>query len=167
MAAQKFLQLVGNAIKEVFSTSTSVPNAILALDATGKIDPTVLPVGLGPEVITAVASEALTAGNLVNLYNASGVLTARKADATTNAKPAHGFVLANVASSGTSSVYLPSQINTAITGLTIGDDLFLATTPGGVTATAPSSSGNIVQPVGKATKTTEMIFEPLRTVEIA
>lgn len=167
MAAQKFLANVAGKIKEVIASVTSTANAIVAMDATGRIDASVLPVGIGAEIVSAVASEALAAGDLVNLYNNAGVLTVRKADATTNAKPAHGFVLVSVSNAGTASIYLPGHLNTAVTGLTIGSDYYLSTTPGQITTTAPSATGNIVQPVGKADKTTELMFISLPTIEIA
>jgi hypothetical protein len=90
MAAQKFLQNVSGKIKEIFASVTSTPNAIVAMDATGRVDISVLPVGVGSETITAVASEAITAGAFVNYYSNAGVLNVRNADATTNAKPANG-----------------------------------------------------------------------------
>lgn len=167
MAANKYLAMVAGKIKEVIASVTSTANGIVAMDATGRIDSSVLPVGIGAEVITAVASEALTAGDFVNIYNNAGALGARKADATTNSKPAHGFVLANVANAGTATIYVPSQINTAVTGLTIGSDYYLSTTPGTLTTTAPSGAGNIVQFIGRASKATEITFIDSDYVEIA
>ena len=167
MAAQKFLQNVSGKIKEVIAAVTSTANAIVAMDSTGRIDVSVLPVGVGAEVLTMVTSENLTAGDLVNIYSNAGVLTARKADATTNAKPAHGFVLASVTSPANATVYSPSQTNTAVTALTIGSEYFLSTTPGAVTTTPPNAAGNIVQRVGVADKTTEFVFVPYTTIEVA
>jgi hypothetical protein len=167
MAAQKFLQNVSGKINEIFASVTSTPNAIVAMDATGRVDISVLPVGVGSETITAVASEAITAGAFVNYYSNAGVLNVRNADATTNAKPANGFVLASVAAAATATIYLASQTNNAVTGLVIGSDYYLSTTPGAGTATAPSATGNIVQPLGRADKVTEIVFVPLSTVEIA
>jgi hypothetical protein len=167
MAAQKFLQNVSGKIKEIFASVTSTPNAIVAMDATGRVDISVLPVGVGSETITAVASEAITAGAFVNYYSNAGVLNVRNADATANAKPANGFVLASVAAAATATIYLASQTNNAVTGLVIGSDYYLSTTPGAGTATAPSATGNIVQPLGRADKVTEIVFVPLSTVEIA
>ena len=167
MAAQKFLQNVSGKIKEVIGSVTSTANGIVAMDATGRIDSSVLPVGVGAEIITAVASEAIAAGAFINYYNNAGVLNVRNADATTNAKIANGFVLASVANAGTATIYLPSQTNNAVIGLTIGSDYFLSTTPGTATTTAPSASGNIVQQIGRADKATEIVFVPMSTIEIA
>ncbi len=140
------------------STGAPDANKIVALDATGKLDVSVMPTGVAAEVTVAASFENLTAGDFVNLFLSGGVIKVQKADATNNAKPAHGFVLANVVAPANATVYRTSQNNSALTGLTIGSDYFLSTTPGGVTATAPSASGNIVQPLGRATLTTALTF---------
>jgi hypothetical protein len=75
--------------------------------------------------------------------------------------------MASVAAAATATIYLASQTNNAVTGLVIGSDYYLSTTPGAGTATAPSATGNIVQPLGRADKVTEIVFVPLSTVEIA
>jgi hypothetical protein len=167
MAANKYVALVSGKLKEIFASVTGTANAIPAGDATGHLDISWMPVGIGAETISATASETLAAGDFVNLYNNSGVLGARKADATTNGKPAHGFVLAGVASSGTATVYMVSQTNTQVTGLTIGSEYWLSTTPGALTTTPPSATGNLVQFMGVASKTTEIVFANVNTVEVA
>ena len=164
---QKFLALVSGKIKEIFASATGTANAIPAGDATGRLDISWMPVGIGAETFTAVASEALSAGDFVNIYNASGTLTVRKADATTNGKPAHGFVLAAVSSSGTATIYSLSQTNTQVTGLTPGADYYLDTTPGQIITTPPSTTGNIVQYIGVASSATSIIFENTKTIEVA
>jgi len=162
MAANKYLSLTAGKIKEVIATVTSAgagdANKIVALDAAGKLDVSILPAGVAAEVTVVASFENLTAGEFVNIFLDSAVAKARKADATTNAKTAHGFVLANVTAPANATVYRISTTNTALTGLTIGSDYFLSTTPGGVTTTAPSATGNIVQPLGRATLTTSMVF---------
>lgn len=167
MAAQKFVALVLGKLKEVYASVTSTPNAIVAMDASGRIDSSVLPVGVGAEVVSATASEALSAGNFVNIYDNGGTISCRKADATTNGKPADGFVLAAVSNGATATIYTAGNINTQVTGLTIGVDYYLSTTPGAITTTAPSTAGNIVQRVGRSTKTTEIAFNPYVYVELA
>src|SRR5436309_2844527 len=129
MAANKYLAAISGRIKEVFGlvVSTGAPDAnkIVALDAAGKLDISVMPAGISAEVTVAAALENLTAGDFVNLVISGGVIKVQKADATTNAKPAHGFVLANVTAPANATVYRISQNNTALTGLTIGTDYFL------------------------------------------
>jgi hypothetical protein len=171
MAANKYISLVSGKLKEVFGTQISSgvtdANKIPALDSSGKLDVSLLPTGVAPEVVIAPSSENLSAGDFVNFYNNLGIINVRKADATTNGKPAHGFVLNNVTSPANATVYLESSQNNSITGLTIGSDYFLSTTPGVVTTTAPNASGNIVQLLGRATSATNLPFTPGDTVEIA
>lgn len=167
MAAPRFFGLVAGKIKQIVAAVTSTADSIVATDGTGKIDVSFLPTGIGAEVITATASEALSAGDFVNIYNLTGALAVRKADATTNGKPAYGFVLASVSNGALATIYLPSQNNTSLTSLTIGSDYFLSTTPGAATTTPPSTAGNIVQFLGRAHSTTAMVFVESPTIEIA
>ena len=166
MAANKYVSQVGGKLKEVYASVTSTANAIVAADSTGRIDATMMPVGIGAEIVIAVASEAMSAGAFVNLYSNAGTLNARNADCTTNGKKAHGFVIAAVASGGSASVYTVSQVNTQLTGLVAGTDYFLSTI-GSITATAPSTTGNLVQQVGVAATTTSLVFSNTTTIEIA
>lgn len=163
MAGDKFFYNNSGKIKEKAAIQTSAgagdAGKIIAADSSGLIDATFMPVGVAAEVITAASSENLSSGNFVNLYSNAGTLNVRKADATNNSKPADGFVLANVTSPATATVYLLSNRNTAVSGLTVGADYWLDTTAGAITATAPSASGNIVQRLGKATSATVLIFE--------
>jgi hypothetical protein len=171
MAANKYLALIAGKAKEVFATIVSAgaanANQIVALDSAGKLDQSVMPVGMGAETITGVvASEAIAAGAFVNIYSNAGVLNVRNANATTNGKPATGFVLAAVANGAQATVYLISQTNNQLTGLTIGADYFLSTVAGGVTNVAPSASGNVVQYLGTAHSTTALIFTNTNTIEV-
>jgi hypothetical protein len=131
-------------------------NKIVALDAAGRIDSTMMPVGIGADTASITTSEALAAGDFVNIHNSSGA-KARKADATTAGKEAHGFVLGAVGSAASATVYFEG-VNTAVTGQTPGP-VFLHTTAGGASSTAPSASGNIVQRIGIAISATEINFE--------
>ncbi len=129
---------------------------VVALDGAGRIDSTMMPVGIGADTASITTSEALAAGDLVNVWNSAGA-KARKADATTAGKEAHGFVLAAFSSGVSATVYFEGT-NTAVTGLTPGPQ-FLNTTAGGATGTAPSGSGNVVQNVGVATSATSLNFQ--------
>lgn len=172
IAGDKYLKTGSNGIpteQAAAQTSAGAGNAgnIIAANSAGVLDTTFLPTGVGPETISATASEALSAGNLVNLWNNSGTINVRKADATSAGKEAHGFVLASVLSSGTAVVYTGAgQNNTSVSGATPGVQ-FLATTAGGITATAPSGSGNVVQRVGVATTATNLVFDPLLPIALA
>lgn len=111
------------------------------------------------------ASENLAAGDGVNLFDDGGTIKARKWDATAAGKEADGFVKAAVTSGQSATVFFPGAINDQSSGLTAGEKQFMDTTAGGVTNTAPSTSGNIVQEVGKALSATEYIFSPKKSTE--
>lgn len=170
MAAKKFLRLVAGKITEVFGVQSSAGagNAgdIVALDDTGRIDATMMPVGIGAEVKVLTASEALAAGDFINIWSDAGVAKARKADATTAGKQADGYVLSAVASGANATVYTDG-INTQRTGLTPGADVYLQTTAGSVGTTIPAAAGNVVQRVGKALSATEVVFTPAEPVTLA
>lgn len=136
-----------------------------ALDASGKLDTSFMPTGIGADTASVSASEALAAGDLVNIWNSSGTAKARKADATTAGKEAHGFVLTSVSSGATATVYFEGS-NTGVTGLTPGKQ-YLSTTAGLATSTAPSTAGNVVQVVGYATSATVINFQSTLPVVLA
>lgn len=137
---------------------TSSPNKTVKLDGSGKLDVTVMPTGIGADTASILASEALAAGDLVNIYNNAGTANIRKADASASGKEAHGFVLSAVSSGASGTVYFEGT-NTQVTGLTPGVQFLSASTPGKSTTTAPSSSGNVVQIVGIATSATALNFQ--------
>jgi hypothetical protein len=141
----------------VVSAGAADAGEIIALDGTGRLDVSVMPVGIGPDVYQIEASETLVAGDFVNIWNDGGTAKARKADATTTGKFAHGYVLAGVTSGNPATVYFEGT-NTQVSGATPGQT-FLSTTAGGFTATAPSASGNVVQRLGIAVSATEINFE--------
>lgn len=168
--AKKYLKQNVGALTEVEATviSAGAGNAgdIPALDTTGKLDNSVMPVGAATETDQITATEALSAGDFVNIYGATGV-KCRKADATTADKEANGFVLAAVLLNATATVFRISQTNTQLTGMTPGKKQFLATTAGGRTEIAPSASGNVVQQLGIAKSATELIFAPNDPIVLA
>jgi len=170
-AANKIVKMTAGGIvaPAVLNATTSSAGAgdaakIVQLDGTGRIDNTMMPVGIGVDVATIAAGENLAAGDFVNIYNDSGA-KARKADATTSGKEAHGFVLGAVTSGNNATVYFEGT-NTGATGLTPGV-VFLSATAGVATGTAPSSSGNVVQRLGVAVSATAVNFEPHPPVVLA
>lgn len=138
---------------------------IPALDASGRIDTSMMPVGIGADTATITASEALAAGAFVNIWSNAGAFAVRNADATVVGKEAHGFVLSAVASGAAATVYFEGS-NTAVTGMTPGV-VYLATTAGTGTATAPSATGNVVQRIGFATSATVVNFQSENPIEKA
>lgn len=168
--ADRYLAETGGQLTEIEATVTSAGagNAgdILALDGTGRLDPTVMPVGVSADVATVQASENLAANDFVNIHDVGGAFRARKADASTTGKQADGFVLAAVTSGNPATVYFEGR-NTGVSGATPGAVFLSATTAGGFTATAPSAAGQIVQKLGIAVAATEINFEPQQHIVLA
>lgn len=159
--ADKYIAIVNGIRTEVEGTVVSAGAAdagkIVALNASGKLDDSVMPAGIGADNASVLTSEALAAGDLVNIYNNAGTANARKADASTVGKEAHGFVK-QAYGSGVLAVIYAEGNNDQVTGLTPGRQ-YLSTTPGLSTHTPPSASGNVVQPVGVATAAANLSFE--------
>lgn len=151
--------------KELTPNTTSAGAAdagkVIALNAAGQVDSTMMPPGTAGASISVATSENLAAGALVNLYSNAGTLTARNANATDATKPAVGFVTAAVTSPASATVYFGGQLDSASSGLTVGAAVFLsAATAGAATATAPAAAGNLVQQIGWAISATEFAFAP-------
>lgn len=169
MAAKKFLRLIGGVFTEVFGVQTSAGAAnagdIPALDDTGRLDNSLMPVGIGADTAQLVASEALAAGNWINVWNDAGTAKMRKADATVAGKETDGFVLAAVSSGASGTAYFEGT-NTQVTGQTPGA-VYLQTTAGLGGATVPNAAGNVVQRVGTAVSTTAVNYERGTPVTLA
>ena len=160
MAGNKFLTNNAGQITEIAGQQTSTgasAGQIVALNSSAQIDVTLLPTGIGADTATVVASEALSAGAFVNIWNNAGTPNVRNADntAASAGKKAHGFVLTAFSSAATATVYFNGN-NNAVTGQTAGD-VFLGTA-GAATATAPTTSGYTVQKLGAATSATNINF---------
>lgn len=171
MAASKLLQLISGRIQQVAAITSSAGAAddgkIPALDATGRLDTSMMPVGLGADTKTVVASENLAAGDFVNLWNDTGTLKARKADAATSGKEADGFVLSAVSAAANAIVYFEGT-NNQLTGLTVGSRYYLSAASAGLAvSTPPSGANNVVQYLGRAVSATEITFEPSEGVILA
>lgn len=170
MPAKSYLQQNLGRLRQVAATvvSTGAANGgdIVALTDAGTLDQSLMPAGIGPTTITLPASEAIGAGKLVNIYASGGVATARLADASVPGKGANGYAPAGVASGANVTIYTGGS-NAQAAGLTAGGDVFLsASSPGGVTPTAPSGSGQVVQRVGTATSATAFSFTRGLEVEL-
>lgn len=161
--AQKIPALNASGVLDLTITNGKTTSAgagdsgkLVALDGSGRIDSTMMPVGIGADTATITTSEALSAGDFVNVWNSTGAKV-RKADATVSGKEAHGFVLSAYGSSASATVYFEGT-NTGVTGQTPGP-VFLSTTAGIATNTAPSGSGNVVQRIGFAVSATAINFQ--------
>jgi hypothetical protein len=165
MAGDKYLYNNGGIPTEKAAVQSSAgagdAGKLPALDATGKLDSTLMPVGIGSESDLIATTEDLAAGDFVNIYDATGT-KCRKADATTAGKEANGFVLATTTSGQNATVYRTSQINTQLTSMTPGKVQYLSTTAGLRTETVPTGTGKVQQALGVAVSATEMRFDNAR-----
>ena len=152
-------------VEAVATGGAGQANKIPALDLSGRLDSTMMPTGIGAETSIVPAFGALAAGDLVNVYNNSGVMRARKADASNSTAPANGFVLAAVADTANATVYW-GGINGQRTGMTPGPH-YLSTTAGLSNHVAPATAGNVVQKVGIAVNSTTLIFNPQDPILLA
>lgn len=166
MAAKRFLRNVVGRITEVLGIVVSAGAAndgdIPALDATGRLDASMMPVGIVADSMVMATTENLAAGDMVNVFLSAGVIKARRADATVAGKEANGFVLAATVSPANATVIFEGR-NTALAGKTIGAKYYLsAAAPGGIVEAGalPNAAGNVIQYVGTALSATELTFEP-------
>lgn len=172
MAMPRLFTFVGGKIKSVIlsiqaSAGAADADKLIATGADGKLHPSFLPAGVGASTVVAIASEALSAGEFVDLYSDGGALRVRKADAST-LKAADGFVMAGVANGASATVYPLGELNSQLTGLTPGLDYYLSTSaPGGVQTAAPSAAGQLYQRLGVAVSATELQSADDLAVEIA
>lgn len=165
--AQGFLAVVGGKIKQIFAIATSAgagdAGKVIATDASGKLDSSFLPAGIGANTVVVPTSENLSAGDFVNIYSATGTLTGRKADNSNN-REAWGYVETSVTSPANATVKRLNTVNASRTGLTAGTEYWLGTA-GGVISTPldpVTDTGKTLQYLGIAKSTTELV-----TVEIS
>lgn len=143
--------VVGNATSGVNVTSAGAAGTVLT--GNGAADPTFQAPTALANTMSVTVTETIAAGAMINLWASTG-LKVRNADNTDATKQADGFALTGAAS-GAITVVIGSAPNTQQTSLTVGTRYFLGTA-GAVTATAPTSSGDLVQSLGIAVTTTEL-----------
>lgn len=115
--------------------------------------------------ISLVAGEALTAGMLVNVYNASGVAKLRKAS-TDPGYEADGFVSDDVGLGSEGVLRTGGKLVAIGGGLTVGAMYYLSSTYGYVSSAASTAAGKLVQRIGRATSATEIAFNPSQPIEL-
>jgi hypothetical protein len=117
-------------------------------------------------VLTITAAEAISQYDLINIYLDGETLKGRLADGGTNQYVAHAFAIAAIENAATGVV----QTNGIITGagLTPGADYYLDDVPGDycLAAAIPDADGEIVQKIGYAISTTQLVFEPEMEIEL-
>jgi hypothetical protein len=122
--------------------------------ADGKWDESLLPTVDGARAIQA--GETLSAGDFVNVHDDGGTPTLRRADASSIATRAHGFVK-TAASEGATVKFYESGPAAGFSGLGVGATYFLSdAAPGEVAPAAPTATGHIAQVVGVAVSATEL-----------
>lgn len=164
--AQGFLARVAGKTKQLLAVIISAGSAdsgkIVGLGSDGRLDASVMPVGIGAQTTQAVASEALGAGKFVQYHSNAGVFSARLAD-NSNGRQADGFVLVAAALATTATVYPLDGTNAQLTGLTAGSRYWLGTA-GGVTDTPldetnVANANKISQYLGVAKSATELVSD--------
>ena len=164
MATQKFLTRNAGKTKQstALTTSTGMADAgrVVATGSDGRLDESVMPLGIGASTTIGVASEDLSAGKFVNFWNDAGTLKVRLAD-NSNGRPADGYVTTPYTTDEAATVYPLDGVNSDLSGLTVGADYWLGTA-GGVTAvpldsTDDANANKIDQLLGKAKSVTELI----------
>jgi hypothetical protein len=161
MAVEKFITLTAGVLTEVAGTITGGTAAqdgkIVSLDATGRIDSSILPVGIAADTHVATAFESLSAANPFVYIRADGQIA--NASASSGGTPAVGFVLAAFSASTSATVYFEGRV-TGLSGLTPGARYYLSdVTAGGLTSTAVSGTGKLHQYIGRAITATSLAFE--------
>lgn len=162
--AQRFLARVSGKLRQIAAIVTSAGAAdagkIPALTAAGTLDMSMMPNGIGANTQIIPASEALSAGNLVNIWSDTGAVKVRLAD-NSNGRPADGYVLAPAALAANATVYPLDGANSGLTGLTPGNEYWLGTAGGVVDIpldeTDVLNANKISQYLGKAKSATELI----------
>lgn len=162
----KYIALVSGVEREVAGTVTGGTNAqagkITALDGTGRLDSSIMPVGVAPDVDIANAFETLTAATPFVYKRSDG--TYANASAAVGGNAALGFILSNVATGQPATVFFEGRV-TGLTGLTPGARYYLSdATPGGLTSTpvdntVAGSAGKLHQYLGRAISATTLSFE--------
>ena len=163
MAIQRLLALIGGRQAEYVPIAVGAGAAsagqVLAANAAGQIDQTFMPSGIGPDTQLLIASEAISAGALVNIWSNAGVSSARNADGSTSGKQADGFVLAAAASGAQATVYL-SGLDIAVSGLAPGLAYLSDTAVGATMSAGAVTAGHSYQQVGVVTAAGALQFAP-------
>lgn len=151
--------------KKVLATATQVFDGaanVVATQADGYIDPSLIK---NSEVKVRVASEGITAGDEINIWDDTAVAKARKASASSFATRSFGYA-ENSALLGEDVRIISEGCRTGLGGLTIGEPVFLATAAGTVTQTPPTADDEIWQMLGEAISATEYRLEIGEAIEL-
>ncbi|KKN02365.1 hypothetical protein LCGC14_1118390, partial [marine sediment metagenome] len=124
-----------------------------------RVDFTIAATGVGSEVVFKARKDSagtITKGSAVHLagFNPSGYIEVEEADADDPTKmPAIGLAETDLTNSSTGQVILVGELTGLdTTGLVFGDDLFVSTTPGVLTATKPTGNSAQIQKVAEVAR---------------
>ena len=159
--ADKYIALINGIDQEVEGTviggDVAQAGDIPALDASGRLDPSLMPVGIVADTYDGPAFETLTATAPFVYIKSDGSVA--NASAASGGNPTIGFILANYGTAATAKVYFEGRV-TGLSGLTVGARYYLSdATPGGLTATPVSGTGKLHQYLGRAVSATTLSFE--------
>lgn len=158
--ADRYLKL-NNGKKEnqeatVVSTGVAEAGDIIALGTDGKLDVSVLPAGVGPDVKVLESAENLSAGDYVNIFDDGGTPKVRLAD-NSNGREAHGYVLDAFVAPADATVFFEGA-NSAAAASTAGTRAYLGTAGGVITTPLDpvADAGDIHQLLGTYIDTNEI-----------
>ena len=106
---------------------------------------------------TATTSQIIPALSLTYI-KADGTLDL--ADASSEGKEAISFVAEGYGAGVAAVHYLSGNVIEGLVGLTPGVDYYMSETAGAITATPPSTLGNVVLKIGTAISATKIAFNP-------
>jgi hypothetical protein len=122
---------------------------------------------LGPlNAIPAYASEDIAMGAFVNVYDNSGVITVRNANASNPAMFANAFALLEIDLNETGLVTFYGVNSSPALPSTVSEVWLSDATPGGFVTTPPSNAGSIVQPLGMLIPGYGIIFTPQARIQL-
>lgn len=159
--ADKYIALLAGVEQEVEGQVTggtaTQAGKIPALDSAGRLDPSIMPVGITADTYVGTAFETLSSANPFVYVRPDGSVA--NASGASGGNPTIGFVLANVTTGQPAAVYFEGRV-TGLSGLTVGSRYYLSdTTPGGLTSVPVSGTGKLHQYLGRAVSTTTLTFE--------
>lgn len=139
---------IGDTVRALIDTpaQTDANWAIVASDSTSA------------GTLVYIAGETIATGQAVNIYDDAGTAKVRLANATDDTKECAGYAKVGASLGGNVVVSFEGLV-TSLSGLSTGKQVFLSTTGGEFTATAPQATGNLSQPLGVATSATTLRFE--------
>jgi hypothetical protein len=144
----------------VVSTGPQSDGDFVSLDTDGRLNPSVMPVGMMSAVVFARAIENLHSGDFVNLYDSGDEKIVRMARANFEA-PASGFVLQACAAGELAEIWCENR-NTQMVNVSKGARYYLSVTHPGkaVVEDAQSVSGGLIsQYIGVGVSDTHVDIE--------